>query len=97
MANPQQPESSLPGVDAPGGPVPPDNQPGHHPAAEQDKPDLNAFAERLGATPASDPGDAREEAAVTPARRGKAVGLVAAIAALVALVGLLALRRRRAR
>src|SRR5207248_8637739 len=30
------------------GPVPPDNQPGHHPATEQDKPDLDAFAARLG-------------------------------------------------
>src|SRR3954470_5152183 len=33
------------------GPVPPDNQPGHHPAAEQDKPDLDAFAARLGTDP----------------------------------------------
>jgi len=33
------------------GPVPPDNQPGHHPAKEQDKPDLDAFAARLGADP----------------------------------------------
>ena len=30
------------------GPVPPENQPGHHPAKEQDKPDLDAFAARLG-------------------------------------------------
>ena len=35
------------------GPVPPENQPGHHPAEEQDKPDLDEFAARLG-TPASD-------------------------------------------
>ena len=33
------------------GPVPPDNQPGHHPAKEQDKPDLDAFAARLGTDP----------------------------------------------
>ena len=33
------------------GPIPRDNQPGHHPAEEQDKPDLDAFAARLGADP----------------------------------------------
>lgn len=33
------------------GPVPPDNQPGHHPDKEQDKPDLDAFAARLGTDP----------------------------------------------
>jgi hypothetical protein len=31
--------------------MPPDNQPGHHPAKEQDKPDLDAFAAKLGADP----------------------------------------------
>ena len=31
------------------GPIPADNQPGHHPAKEQDKPDLDAFAAKLGA------------------------------------------------
>src|SRR5438093_13047872 len=30
------------------GPVPEDNLPGHHPPQEQDKPDLDAFAGRLG-------------------------------------------------
>ncbi|MDZ7678568.1 MAG: hypothetical protein U5K29_08440 [Acidimicrobiales bacterium] len=35
--------------DEPGsGPVPAENQPGHHPADEQDKPDLDEFAEALG-------------------------------------------------
>ena len=33
------------------GPVPAENQPGHHPAKEQDKPDLDAFAARLGTDP----------------------------------------------
>jgi hypothetical protein len=33
------------------GPIPADNQPGHHPAKEQDKPDLDAFAAKLGADP----------------------------------------------
>jgi hypothetical protein len=30
------------------GPVPEENKPGHHPAREQDKPDPDAFARRLG-------------------------------------------------
>jgi hypothetical protein len=33
------------------GPVPPENQPGHHPPQEQDKPDPDAFAARLGTDP----------------------------------------------
>src|SRR5436190_1258248 len=33
------------------GPVPPENQPGHHPIEEQDKPDLDAFAAKLGTDP----------------------------------------------
>jgi hypothetical protein len=33
------------------GPVPPDNQPGHHPPKEQDKPDLDAFAAKIGTDP----------------------------------------------
>ena len=37
-----------PGADGPRGPVPPENQPGHHPPEEQDKPDLDAFAEKMG-------------------------------------------------
>jgi hypothetical protein len=37
-----------PDAEAPRGPVPPENQPGHHPPEEQDKPDLDAFAERMG-------------------------------------------------
>ncbi len=35
-------------ANAPRGPVPPENQPGNRPAQEQDKPDLDAFAERFG-------------------------------------------------
>src|SRR5688500_20301959 len=40
-----------PKADGPTGPVPPDNQPGHHPPKEQDKPDLDAFAAKLGTDP----------------------------------------------
>jgi hypothetical protein len=52
----QDPDSAAALVDAgggadttaPPGPVPPENQPGHHPEQEQDKPDLDAFAAQLG-------------------------------------------------
>src|SRR3954447_11484687 len=77
-----------PGASGPSGPIPVDNQPGHHPAHEQDKPDLNAFAEKLGVV---------ESAPETPAAsRGR--GLVIALAAASALLGILAVvvtRRRR--
>lgn len=33
------------------GTVPPEQRPGHHPEDEQDKPDLDRFAERLGIVP----------------------------------------------
>ena len=46
------------------GPVPPENQPGHHPPEEQDKPDLDAFAARLGTAPS--PQDAAHFAAPQP-------------------------------
>ena len=51
--DPQHVETGLQGQKQPGaggetGPVPPDNQPGHHPAEEQDKPDPDAFAAKLG-------------------------------------------------
>lgn len=54
--DPDHVETGLQGQKTPGtagetGPVPPDNQPGHHPPKEQDKPDLDAFAARLGTDP----------------------------------------------
>ncbi|MFN7150473.1 MAG: hypothetical protein ACK4V6_13455 [Microthrixaceae bacterium] len=42
---------SNPGESGPTGPVPEDNQPGHHPEREQDQPDLDAFARRLSIIP----------------------------------------------
>jgi hypothetical protein len=36
-----------PAAKGPGGRVPEDNRPGHHPEHEQDKPDLEAFAKRV--------------------------------------------------
>jgi hypothetical protein len=54
--DPDHVETGLQGQKAPAtggetGPVPPENQPGHHPPKEQDKPDLDAFAARLGTDP----------------------------------------------
>jgi hypothetical protein len=47
--------------------VPPENQPGHHPPEEQDKPDLDAFAAKLGTDPKAPTRKA------TPAERPAAV------------------------
>jgi hypothetical protein len=54
--DPDHVETGLQGQPTPAtggetGPVPPENQPGHHPPKEQDKPDLDAFAARLGTDP----------------------------------------------
>jgi hypothetical protein len=52
--DPDHIETGLQGQKAPAtggetGPVPAENQPGHHPPKEQDKPDLDAFAAKIGA------------------------------------------------
>lgn len=44
--------------------MPPENEPGHHPPKEQDKPDLDKFAARLGTDP--------KAPSATSARKGKA-------------------------
>lgn len=81
-----------------GGPVPPDNQPGHHPPQEQDKPDLDAFAERLGtAAGSSGPEPATAAAGAADAAPWRAVDrstVRRAAAALVAFGALLLLGRR---
>jgi hypothetical protein len=93
-----------PATQGPTGPVPPENQPGHRPAHEQDKPDLDAFAERLGigepGTTAAERGpEGAGQPAPRPGRRrlaalvGGGVGLAGAV---LALVGLLIRRRRSA-
>jgi hypothetical protein len=91
---------SRPDSGGPSGPIPVDNQPGHHPAKEQDKPDLDAFAAKLGVT------DAPEDAAAAvdgqeagPAgRRIPAVALAGALTTVIALVlAVLVGRRRRSR
>jgi hypothetical protein len=82
------------GTDAPSGPIPADNQPGHHPAKEQDKPDLDAFAQKLGIVEAPE-GDQSEEQA---GRKVAPVTVAGAIAGVLALVlAVLAVRRRRSR
>jgi hypothetical protein len=84
-----------PGSGGPSGPVPVDNQPGHHPAHEQDKPDLHAFAERLGVV---EPSADSETAPATATAGGRSRVLVIALAALTTLLGVLGVvvtRRRR--
>ena len=87
------------GADAPRGPVPPENQPGHHPPEEQDKPDLDAFAQRLGTAEPSERDEAPSPA--SGGRRGLVtrVGAVAAglLAAVLFVVGGRRLRSRRTR
>lgn len=85
-----------------GGPVPPENRPGHHPAEEQDEPDLDAFAERLGTAGGVDgaaPARAVEEASPLPsAGRALVLRVAAAVLGIVAvlLLGRM-VRGRRAR
>jgi len=79
-----------PGTSGETGPVPEDNLPGHRPGHDQDKPDLDEFAERLGIIPTDD--DARSDdeafagavdttdAAVAPADPLDAVALAGAVA-----------------
>ena len=53
------------------GPVPEDNQPGHHPPHEQDRPDLDAMAARLGTVPPRTPADDANAAGRSPAERAR--------------------------
>ena len=90
----------APGADAPRGPVPPENQPGHHPAEEQDKPDLSAFAEKLGTMEPSERSETperRDESPATSGSRRVLVGVAGAIAAVLAVVAVVTGRRRRSR
>ncbi|HEX2046612.1 MAG TPA: hypothetical protein VHF27_02540 [Acidimicrobiales bacterium] len=89
------------GADAPRGPVPAENQPGHHPAEEQDKPDVNAFAAKLGTMPPAEREEwaeqqQAEQAGSAPAGTRSRVVAVAA-AAFGVILALVAMRRRRSR
>ncbi len=87
-------------ADAPRGPVPAENQPGHHPSEEQDKPDLNAFAAKLGTM---EPAEREEwdeqqeqDTAGAPGRsRSRVVAMAATLFAV--LLAVFAARRRRSR
>src|SRR5581483_12379594 len=68
------------------GPVPEANRPGHHPDHEQDKPDLDAVAERLGTRPLSATPDTAEHVTLPkPVEKvaygvGIAIGIGSAVA-----------------
>ena len=55
--------------DRTGGPVPPENRPGHHPEVEQDRPDPDAFVARFTGED-SGSGDEEETSAATIHRTG---------------------------
>jgi hypothetical protein len=84
-----------PATGGPAGPIPEDNQPGHHPAHEQDKPDLDAFAARLGVVEAE---PATPESAVPSRSRRPLVAVaVAVLTTALGVLGVLMTRRRRDR
>lgn len=101
MARPQSPDLRPSGVT---GPVPEANSPGHHPEHDQDRPDLDAFAERFSGRPLDDlPTDtgvlddrygASEDRSTSRALTRWAAP-VAGIAAIGVLAAILVRRRRR--
>lgn len=92
-----------PQTTGPAGPVPEDNQPGHHPPQEQDKPDLDAFAAKLGipdetgTVPEAPTPERGTTLAPAGARRRAPVLAVAAVAAGIVATVVLVRRRRGAR
>ena len=87
-----QPATS--GSTRPRGPVPAENQPGHHPADEQDKPDLDKFAAKLGTMEPEERKEVLKDeppSVVNPvpaqaARRNALVGVAALVALILAVV-----------
>ena len=89
------------GAEAPRGPVPPENQPGHHPAEEQDKPPIDKFAAKLGTM---EPEERKEvlkdeppsvvNPAPAPAKRKALVGVAAVLGLIVAVLVGRRIRRR---
>ena len=93
----------VPAADAPGGPVPVDNQPGHHPAEEQDKPPMDKFAAKLGTMEPEErkevlkdePPSVVNPAPAPAARRTALVGIAAVVAVVLAVVAGRRIRARR--
>jgi hypothetical protein len=87
----------VPDSGGPSGPVPAENQPGHHPSTEQDKPDLDAFAAKLGVVEAPQEDGTAEDARPAPpaARNIPTVAVAGALATLLALVLAVVVGRRR--
>lgn len=91
------------GTESTRGPIPPENQPGHHPEKEQDKPDPQAFAERLGVTAAEGGTGVESQRTTAPSAPDHRTPARVRRMSPVALVGVLALtfrfvrRRRRQR
>ena len=88
-----------PGADEARGPVPAENQPGHHPAEEQDKPDADAFAAKLRTMPPAERAEfeERQEEQQGPAAGSKSKVVAIAAAAFGLLLALFVVRRRRSR
>lgn len=74
-----------PDADGDAGPVPGDNQPGHHPAEEQDKPDMAAFVRRFSTGRQADDGATGDDGASAAADRSsrRLGGVVVAAARVV--------------
>lgn len=95
---------SIPSTTDPDAPIPEEQRPGHDPAVDEDKPDLDAMAERLGVVPEGDePDDAPSLTEVEPdepyaitaiRKRRRALALAIAIPAAAAVVIREILRRR---
>ena len=89
------------GADAPRGPIPPENQPGHHPTEEQDKPPLDKFAAKLGTMEPSEREEVLKDERPTPAsppapaKRTALVGVAALVALIVAVLAGRRIRSRR--
>ena len=98
---------SHPGADEARGPVPAENQPGHHPAEEQDKPDVDAFAAKLGTMPPAEreeweEREEREQRQAQQSAPGALAGSRSRVVAIAAaafgvVLAVFALRRRRSR
>jgi MYXO-CTERM domain-containing protein len=71
------------------------NQPGHHPPEEQDKPNLDAFAERLGITDEPAAEAVPRQLAPTEEAPAKRPTMAIAGAAFIALLAAVLVWRRR--